>query len=75
MEDDRQLLIAFLEEPTKENFLTVRNFVVSHETYSPYVRENEQLEVLYSKGEYETVNKGISALMPNWLLSPYIHVF
>jgi hypothetical protein len=75
LEDYRQLLITFLEEPSKENFLIARNFVVSHETYSPYDQEHKSLEMLYSKGEYETVNKGISALMPNWLLSPYIHIF
>jgi hypothetical protein len=75
MTDYRQLLMAFLEKPTNNNFINVRNFVISHDTYAPYDQEEQRIEMLYAQGEYEAVNQAMSALMPNWLLSPYIHLF
>jgi hypothetical protein len=69
------LFVAFLSSPNKESFIKLRDVVISHETYAPYDDTAEDnVETLYSKGEYEKVIEGIKKMMPNWLLSPRIHL-
>lgn len=62
----------FIEHPTKENFLELRNEVINHEDYNPYSNDWNQLTDLLDAERFE---EAIEFNTVNLLLSPRAHLY
>jgi hypothetical protein len=73
MAEDDQFL-AFLKEPSYENFVRVRNLVLAHPSYDPYGNQlNEAMKLLDASDWQGFIDEG-RKLIPNYLLSPRFHL-
>lgn len=68
----KNYLAKFIEEPTKENFLLLRNDIVSDENYNPYSKDWDQLTDLLDAEKYE---EAIEFSTVNLFLSPRAHLY
>lgn len=66
---------AFLKEPTKENFLAVRQLVVASPAYQPYSDDLGDIDDLLGEKKYAEAEARFKAALPNLLLSPRAHRF
>lgn len=70
----KELFVAYLEEPTLENFLALRSAVMADEKYNPYSSELDGIDELFEREDYQGVLERIhEALFPNHILSPDAH--
>ncbi len=67
--------LVFLRDPTAENFLAVRQEVITHADYSFYSDGLDQLTELCEQQFYEEVPDHLRTMMPNWLLTPRVHMY
>jgi hypothetical protein len=67
------LLEAFLEEPTCDGFLRVREQLLADEHFAPHASVVDQLEQLIAHGRAKAAQKAADELMPAWGLCPRVH--
>lgn len=65
--------LSFVEEPTLDNYLSVREPIVDHARYDPYSDELRQLEREFQAGDFSRVFENAPLLLPIWHLSPRFH--
>lgn len=66
--------LAFLKDPTTENFLRVRELVLRHPAYAPYGTDLEAAEKKLEAEDWQGFLDEGRALVPNYLLSPRFHL-
>jgi hypothetical protein len=69
-----ELFRQFIESPSRETFLAVRQALVDSDVYSPYSSECESAEQLIDSEQYDAARKRLGEAMPNLLLSPRAHL-
>jgi hypothetical protein len=67
------LLEAFLEEPTCDGFLRVREHLLADEHFAPHARVIDKLEQLVAQGRAKAALKTVDELMPAWGLCSRVH--
>ena len=70
----RDLFAAFLDDPTRERFLAVRQALVADPAYDPYSTDLDDAENLFTEKQYAAAHRRLSDAMPNLLLSPRAHL-
>jgi hypothetical protein len=70
MEDQLQ---AFVECPTRENFLRLRDAVVAEVREPPRRDDLPRLAQLCAEGRFVEARELLQQMMPSWLLSPRTH--
>jgi hypothetical protein len=70
----QQKIIMFLEEPSKENYLQLFEFVTTHPEYDPYRDDLREIEKLFEAGNYADAQQHLQKHMQSWLLSPRVHL-
>ena len=65
--------VAFVDEPSSERFLFVREQVIGDPLYDPYSDDLRRLELFHEVGEFDVVLEEAAALEPIWRLSPRLH--
>ena len=63
----------FVEQPTRENYLAVRDAILREAPLKLMTAEVAELSFLLDEGEFQTVLDRIDALPPSKALSPRIH--
>lgn len=71
---DRDPFTQFVEEPSPENFLAIRNFVINHPSWAPYGQGLDRLNQCLDGEEYKKVVELAGSLLPDCLLSPSFHM-
>ncbi|QIF02155.1 DUF4919 domain-containing protein [Roseimicrobium sp. ORNL1] len=75
MEALKKLFVEFLQAPTQENFLKVRNAVLATEEFDPYTDAIDGVPKMMEAGELEQALEVMKhALFPNLVLSPGAHL-
>jgi hypothetical protein len=69
----RELFLAFLKEPTAENFRTVRDLVVNAPNYDGYGGGLDQMRDAYNQKRFDDLRTAFGEAQPNLLLSPEAH--
>lgn len=64
---------AFVEEPSSERFLFVREQIIGDPLYDPYSDALRRLELFHEDGDFDVVVEEAAALEPLWRLSPRLH--
>ncbi len=64
---------AFVEEPTSDKFLSVREQIIGDPLYDPYSSALQRVELLHEAGDFQLVLDEAVALEPLWRLSPRLH--
>ena len=72
MENDQ--FIRFLQDPSRENFIAIREIVVAHPDWKPYGTGLEDLSKLLDDEKWEEFVEGGHTLVPDYLLSPSFHM-
>jgi hypothetical protein len=67
-------LSAFLEQPSGENFLRLRDLVLASSSYELMSDGDDRLAELVDLEEWEEAAGLAAELMPNWLLSARVHL-
>src|SRR5262245_47220246 len=67
------LFSDFLANPSAQTFLPLRSAIIATPEYDFYSDDLSQLADLIDRQDYAAVPAKLSALMPNWLLSPQAH--
>ena len=67
------LLEAFLEEPTCDGFLRVREQLLADEHFAPHASVVDHLEQLFAQGRAKAAFRAVDELMPAWGLCPRVH--
>ncbi|WP_395753826.1 DUF4919 domain-containing protein [Prosthecobacter sp.] len=71
----REHLFTYLEQPSLETFMALRQAALSSEGFDPYSSELDGISALMEAGSWEQVIETISkSLFPNHLLSPGAHM-
>lgn len=70
----RDAFIDLLKAPTAENYLAVSKRISEHPSYEPYDNGLENMNSLLAVGDHKGAIAKFGDLMPNWLLSPGIHM-
>jgi hypothetical protein len=70
----REKFVEFLQSPSGETYLAIREAIVQLPVYNPYSDEAAEIKGLMDKGELEGARAKIAASMPNLLLSPGTHM-
>lgn len=70
----KQQFFEFIESPSLETYLAIRELVLSDASYNPYSEDLNDLFDRLEAGDYVQVQQGISGGMPNLLLSPRAHM-
>ena len=65
----------YLESPTLEKYLALRESIITHESYNPYSTELEEIDNLLEQNEFEKVTEFIKVGFPNLFLSPRFHMY
>jgi hypothetical protein len=73
--EPKELLAAFLKEPTKESYLRLFEAVTSAPSYNPYSRDLDEATDLMSAKKHREAQEKLEKAMPNLLLSPRAHQF
>jgi hypothetical protein len=71
----KQLLVEYLQEPTKEKFLALREAVRTHASYSPYSTDLGDIEKALFSNDKVKAGELLKSAFPNLLLSPRAHLF
>ena len=71
---DETAFMAFLQNPSRENFLRVRSLVVAHEGYQPYSNDLEEAEKLLETADWRGFLEAGPRFIPNHLLTPRFHL-
>lgn len=66
--------VAFLEDPSTENFRAAQRALIDSEEYEPYSNELESVEELVDQERWIDAEEAFRAAMPNLLLSPRAHL-
>ncbi|RBP35535.1 uncharacterized protein DUF4919 [Roseimicrobium gellanilyticum] len=75
MEDLKKLFVEFLQAPTQENFLNVRNAVLADAQFDPYTDAIDGVPKMMEAGELEQALEVMKhALFPHLVLSPGAHL-
>ena len=72
--DAAELFSRLVEEPTKENYLAARAFVIGHESYKPYSTDVFELGDTKTEAGSRQVLEAIQRCSPNLLFSPRAHL-
>lgn len=64
--------LNFFKDPTQENFLKARNYVITHEEYNPYSDDISKLQELLEVANYEKV---LHYNNINVIMSPRAHLY
>ncbi len=65
--------LSFVEEPTRDSYLSAREQIIQHPKYDPHSDELRRLELVFESGNYSLVCQDALALLPVWNLSPKFH--
>jgi hypothetical protein len=68
-----EYLESFLQDPTFETFMPLRDAVIGSPEYDPYDHYQSEAHELLGKGEFEKVAEYLLSKMPGWVLNPGIH--
>jgi len=71
----RDEFVKFLETPTRDTFLAVRNALISAETYDPYSDELNNVEDLLDEERWTEAQEVLGNTMSNLLLTPRAHLY
>jgi hypothetical protein len=66
--------LAFVNDPSPENFLRLRREVVGAPTYNPYTDEARDIERMLEAGDAERAKEMMVPAMANYLLNPGAHL-
>jgi hypothetical protein len=66
--------IKFLQDPSRENFLAIRDIVIEHPDWQPYGTGLEELSKLLDEENWDEFIEGGRKLVPDYLLSPSFHM-
>jgi hypothetical protein len=72
-ESVREQLNAFLQAPSAEAFLRLREAVMGSRGYAPYARDLHQANALLKEGKFEEARDHLLSVMANYLLNPSVH--
>jgi len=71
----QQLFMAFVENPSVERFLEVREAVIAGPDYVVYHPGLKQAAALYDEQDWGQLAEKVTEIMPNFLLSPSLHFY
>ncbi|MCF6227069.1 MAG: DUF4919 domain-containing protein [Planctomycetes bacterium] len=66
--------ITFIEKPSKETFLAVRETVLTSPDYQPYSTDLTGLHGLIGESDWKAIIDSSKEMLPNFLLSPGYHM-
>lgn len=70
----KELFISFLQDPTRESFLTIHKALVESEHYDAYSDEFKTIEEALDKEDWQLAQDTVRQSMPNLVLSPRAHL-
>ncbi len=65
--------LNFIESPSRESYLRIREFLIALDVYDPYSDDLNTIGTLINQQQFDEANEAIAAAMPNLLLSPRAH--
>ncbi len=68
-------LRTYLEQPSRENYLRLREAVAASADYAPYGAKPDKACPLFEEGKFEEAIMVLRDLMGNFLLNPRIHQY
>jgi len=71
----RELLLAFLQSPSRDTYLAVRGALISSPDYEPYSRDILDVADRIEEERFIDADELLRASMPNLLLSPRAHLY
>lgn len=66
--------VDFIETPSKETFLAVRETILTSPSYQPYSTELAGLHGLINESDWKAIIDSSKEMLPNFLLSPGYHM-
>lgn len=71
----REAFMSFIQEPTAEGYLQLRELAFEHPDFNPYGNETQAVDDLIEAGQFdEAVERAMELLIPDTLLSPMAHM-
>lgn len=71
----QEAFLQFLQDPTQERYLALREQVVAAETYRPYTEGLLTLAKLHEEERHEELLQAAEVVVPNFLLTPSLHYY
>jgi hypothetical protein len=69
-----EVFAAFVKRPIQEAFLLLRTLLINLPPYQPYTNEIQRVEELFEEGQFPKARAAANKTMPNYLLTPRIHL-
>jgi Domain of unknown function (DUF4919) len=66
--------LAFLSDPVRENFLRIREQILTDPRYEPYSDDIDDLQELFVQEKFDELSRSFMEHFPNLLLSPRLHL-